>query len=407
MTNKFISILLISVILLFPLASDSNSALSHGQKNSCNFEDIYPAPFYKTKPFVISSIIITAALAAAITYFTAGTGTIAAAGPLVSYIGSSLGSLSGLSGAAATNAGLALLGGGSVASGGFGVLGGISLLSGIGDLALTIALTECEKIFPSNKTERALALSLQIPDRIGGSRVQEYSTKINDIKESQDLTDKVILYTMLDELAHNKNKIIDAENEADFYYNKIVSAICNYNLFNYGAAENILKSIGIYTEQDNRSFFLYFSGMLAVTRGNYDKALAYFDQSAKQEDDVKPYLASSQLHMKLNHPVAAITHLENARKKVDDDNFVVNYQLASLYFKQKDYNKAISMYKDALSDVTINKLEAECKIFIAICYYKLSLYSDAQEWSKEAMAEIDDDKKLQEYYQSVFINSTK
>lgn len=44
-------------------------------------------------------------------------------------IGTSIGSLMGLSGIAATNAGLALLGGGAVASGGFGIIGGTALLA--------------------------------------------------------------------------------------------------------------------------------------------------------------------------------------------------------------------------------------------------------------------------------------
>lgn len=44
-------------------------------------------------------------------------------------IGTSIGSLLGLSGIAATNAGLALLGGGAIASGGFGVIGGTALLA--------------------------------------------------------------------------------------------------------------------------------------------------------------------------------------------------------------------------------------------------------------------------------------
>ena len=52
-----------------------------------------------------------------------------AASPAVAYIGGWIGSSMGLSGAAATNAGLALLGGGSIASGGLGMAGGTALLT--------------------------------------------------------------------------------------------------------------------------------------------------------------------------------------------------------------------------------------------------------------------------------------
>ena len=57
-------------------------------------------------------------------FFTGGT-----AGPVVGSIGTWIGGLKGLSGAAATKGGLALLGGGSVASGGLGIAGGTALLT--------------------------------------------------------------------------------------------------------------------------------------------------------------------------------------------------------------------------------------------------------------------------------------
>lgn len=49
--------------------------------------------------------------------------------PTIASIGTSIGGLFGLSGAAATNFGLAMLGGGSVASGGFGIAGGTAVLA--------------------------------------------------------------------------------------------------------------------------------------------------------------------------------------------------------------------------------------------------------------------------------------
>jgi hypothetical protein len=60
-----------------------------------------------------------------------GVVTMGAAAPL---IGAAVGGSFGLSGAAATSAGLAALGGGSVAAGGFGMAGGTALLAGIGGL---------------------------------------------------------------------------------------------------------------------------------------------------------------------------------------------------------------------------------------------------------------------------------
>ena len=58
-----------------------------------------------------------------------GVATMGVAAPL---IGAAVGSALGLSGAAATSAGLAALGGGSMAAGGFGMAGGTALLTGLG-----------------------------------------------------------------------------------------------------------------------------------------------------------------------------------------------------------------------------------------------------------------------------------
>lgn len=55
----------------------------------------------------------------------------AAAPPGVAYIGTLIGSAKGLTGVAATNYGLALLGGGAIASGGMGMAGGIAFLSSV------------------------------------------------------------------------------------------------------------------------------------------------------------------------------------------------------------------------------------------------------------------------------------
>lgn len=84
--------------------------------------------FYKEGLSLGSWIIggVLAVVGVAAVFFTAG-----AAAPFTASIGSAIGGMMGLSGAAATSAGLALLGGGSLAAGGFGMLGGTVLLTAI------------------------------------------------------------------------------------------------------------------------------------------------------------------------------------------------------------------------------------------------------------------------------------
>jgi len=83
------------------------------------------ASFYKSSNSIGWLLaIIFAFIAGAVIYFTGGT-----ASPIVTSIGTWIGNMMGLSGIAATNAGLALLGGGSLASGGLGIIGGVSVLT--------------------------------------------------------------------------------------------------------------------------------------------------------------------------------------------------------------------------------------------------------------------------------------
>jgi len=113
MKNHTIILLFIALlVLLFPL-------YSHAEEYA-TFES-----FYKNSSSIGWLIAVFLALvAAAVIYFTGGT-----ASPIVISIGTWIGNMMGLSGIAATNAGLALLGGGSLASGGFGIIGGVAVLT--------------------------------------------------------------------------------------------------------------------------------------------------------------------------------------------------------------------------------------------------------------------------------------
>lgn len=94
------------------------------------------AAFYEPSGVVNWLLIslVTIAAGAAI-LFTGG-----AASPAVAAIGTWVGGTMGLSGAAATKAGLALLGGGSIASGGFGMVGGAALLTAALTFSTELAL---------------------------------------------------------------------------------------------------------------------------------------------------------------------------------------------------------------------------------------------------------------------------
>ena len=111
-------------------------------------------------------------------FFTGGT-----ASPIVLSIGTWIGNAAGLSGIAATNYGLALIGGGSIAAGGLGVAGGTVILTAIFqgssslifDVAIDTALNKYEE---SKFLERAKTMptirfqeKMMALNHLGNSRI--------------------------------------------------------------------------------------------------------------------------------------------------------------------------------------------------------------------------------------------
>lgn len=97
-----------------------NPDIAHAANEAGTFESFYKESSLLTWVLVL----VLALLSGAAIFFTGGT-----ASPVVVSIGTWIGGTMGLSGIAATNAGLALLGGGSIASGGFGMIGGAALIT--------------------------------------------------------------------------------------------------------------------------------------------------------------------------------------------------------------------------------------------------------------------------------------
>ena len=109
-------------VVIFLLSTDT----IHAASEYATFES-----FYKTSSVIgFTGWIITGLIALAAASFVFVTGGAGAPAAVVA-AGTWVGKMMGLSGAVATNAGLALLGGGSIVSGGFGMAGGAALLTAV------------------------------------------------------------------------------------------------------------------------------------------------------------------------------------------------------------------------------------------------------------------------------------
>ena len=117
-SNKRIFILIFLFLLVLVFATNSYAG------DLSTFES-----FYKKSGTInwITGIAIALACGVAV-YFTGGLASPLVSGPLT-FVGSLIGGTMGLSGAAATSAGLALLGGGAITAGGLGMAGGAAVLT--------------------------------------------------------------------------------------------------------------------------------------------------------------------------------------------------------------------------------------------------------------------------------------
>ncbi|MCK2097631.1 hypothetical protein [Thauera aromatica] len=148
------------------------------------------AAFYQPSGVVSWLVVGLLAVAAGAAIFFSG----GAASPAVAAIGSWVGGTMGLSGAAATKAGLALLGGGSIASGGFGIVGGTAVLTAALTFSTELVLdysvgTLIAKYEYHDLVERSKDLTtLPLPKNTGGLEKQvEALDRFDDVDEKKPL----------------------------------------------------------------------------------------------------------------------------------------------------------------------------------------------------------------------------
>jgi tetratricopeptide (TPR) repeat protein len=200
MKTKFMLFILLYLVL-FNLAEAADFS---------TFDGFYKDHFEVTVKGVAIGLFLTA-IVLGITLLTGGT----AITPLVATIGQTIGGFMGLSGVAATNAGLALLGGGSIAAGGFGMAGGAIVLSTALDFTGTevfnYAVLEFKNYYSEqNFIEQSKTMtSLPLPkNKKGSDTYKEAIEKLSEIDEQKTNTDTHTL--------SKTNEAIEIINKADW-----------------------------------------------------------------------------------------------------------------------------------------------------------------------------------------------
>jgi hypothetical protein len=142
----------------------------------------------------------------AIVFFTGGLASPLVAGPAAA-IGGLIGSMMGLSGAAATSYGLALLGGGSIAAGGLGMAGGAALVKESLEFGIGVVVEYAIDAYNASYSNRAfveqskgmanLPLPLNTEGSVAYEKVMEILQKIEKDKPLSDPSNKAVIETAL------------------------------------------------------------------------------------------------------------------------------------------------------------------------------------------------------------------
>lgn len=274
-------IALIAVLAFLP-------TISHATNEFATFES-----FYRESSNFLWIIVVAAIaglLAGAVIFFTGGT-----ASSIVVSMGTWVGGLMGLSGIAATNAGLALLGGGSLITGGFGILGGATLL--------TAVLTFSTTVFIDYATDRAvetysysefaknskLMTTLPMPRNTSGPDAYE-----NALDELEEINDKEVLFSSQNQSVIQKAiKSIGRTHEdlshAETSRVESLLALLYFSTTDYASArvhaENgYLAAQSAKTKRTLPAFILAVSSMYDETP-DFKKSIKYFNYSVTGEKD--------------------------------------------------------------------------------------------------------------------------
>jgi hypothetical protein len=359
-------------ILTVSLCSILNLQAGIFSNNEATFDDIYPTPFYKTTSgkYIIGGIAIAGVTVA--TIMTGGAAAVPGA--------TSLGALFGTTWTGA----LATLGGGSLASGGFGMAGGAMVL-GVTTDATIMGL---QSFIPEdNYHGKYTMIKIPLPE-VGSKKVLKIYSLIDKTKEEyQDgiiskSTYENIIYTYYNDVLNN----IDSNNP----YDLINKAIIEFNLGKYNYSLRSINNADY--DFKVKSYIYYHKALLALAMENdTDSAIFLLKKTISEENDkLKPYILLIQIYIDNNQFYKALDITKQGLNNFDDDSFELNWLAGNLTYKLQQYNESIEYYKNALSNITINKLEAECKVSIANSYYHLYNYKKARQWYEDALSEVAD-----------------
>lgn len=397
--SAMISVFLLATNISTPLKAEwynPSSWIDHKEKiKPVTFDMVYPVPFYKTGVFKWGSIIAASVVVAAATVYTGGIASV----PGATWIGSLLGGAMGTT----WTAGLAVLGGGALAAGGLGMAGGAVVIATVTDLSLAVLVDQvASAVGPKNGTHNFSTIKIPIPKWDYGSE-----KVVKDLENIHELQEKM-MDGDIDKEVYRRNLVNFMENAlrnintSKSYYDTINGAVLAYDLGQFSLAEKYVNEAEKRANDEMSSFIEYMKALLSLSKDeSVGQVIRYLDSAIQIEPyTLNPYLLKANILLDNNDLKGALRTVKLGLENYDDDNFQLNYLAGLIEYKKGNYKKAIEYFAEALEATTINPVEAECKVRIALAYKKLYDSKSATKWYKEALEEVED-KEYEEYRKNI------
>ena len=311
---------------------------------SATFESFYIES--SVAGWILSAIL--AILAGLAIFFTGGT-----ASPIVLGIGSWIGGMAGLTGIAATNYGLALIGFGSLATGGLGIAGGVAILTAAltfsTEVVIDYSLTTAMNTYSHSKfiKDSKKMITLPIPQNEKGS--DGYEDAVIDLKEHIDNTQPLsiesnqqVFKKILDQFE------INSDNSDDRIKDYVLRCYLYFVTYDYAKAkDNAQLAINLSrTEKVRRTLpaYIYATSTLYEESFNYPQITQnYFRYAVMAEPDNELI------------PLMFAIYLDRMMYRMNDD--------ANLN------HKSIDMLRDIAFEIKDKDLKTQSLVIVLMRYF--------------------------------------
>jgi tetratricopeptide (TPR) repeat protein len=389
MRRRFISALLAVSLLSQPLAAMDIDWTWRGDTpvvengSSCDFSDIYPRAFYEKDYFVWASLVATAVVAGAVSYYTAGAGAPAAAtwvSSVASYVGgggagSYMAGLSTIGGLVGGNAmvGAAILNGISIATIGSGTAKGLSLATKVA-LMMDATLSGISMLRAADDTNLYYSFDIPLPEKIGHGEagkwlelIHENETERREAIEAKDALKAKRLAQLIQDRYAYAMRYLDEELSKPLPLrsneNLLALAIIAYRIGDIARFTTSLDALDRSLPEGKKGFFYYLRGIASLSETSPDtkSAKKWFEKASQASPyALEPYLARivllAQDMEKNGERIEALG--EYAIERYDADEYAarisplaLHFKIGTLFLHQGQYDKAVTYFRRAYDDL--------------------------------------------------------